>query len=347
MSPKYPMKKILIIFLLLGAYSVKAQMQGKLHELFKVDGIVWGFDFIDNERIVYSIKEKGYFLYDKKSKKHFSIASINDVYIAGQGGYLDVKVHPEFSKNNLLLFSYSRKGKKGATTAVSVGKLEGTKVNSIKEIFVADAETDEDIHFGGRLLFHDKDLFYLSVGDRNERKDAQNLKRHNGKIIKIKMNGTPQIWSLGHRNPQGLTFFENELWSAEFGPRGGDELNKIMQNGNYGWPEVTHGREYWGPKIGSTSKKGMIDPVIYWVPSISPSGLHCYQGNVTFLMGKCMLANLSGQHVRVVDPKNKDSQHILLKELNLRFRQILQAPDKSIYVSTDEGVFGELEIKEK
>lgn len=344
MSSKYLMKKFLVFSLLLCVLPAEAQFNGKFHQVFKTNGIIWGFDFIDNDKIVYSVKEKGYFLFDGKANQHHLLASVKDVYIAGQGGYLDIKVHPDFSQNNKIIFSYSKKAGKGATTAVSVGELKDNKLINIKEIFVADADTDEDIHFGGRMLFKNKNNFYLSIGDRNERKDAQNLKRHNGKIMNINMDGTFSVWSYGHRNPQGLSYYENELWSAEFGPRGGDELNKIIKNGNYGWPEVTHGREYWGPKIGVTSKEGMIDPVIYWVPSISPSGLHCYEGGEKLLKGKCFLANLSGEHIRVVDPKNIDSQQILLKELNLRFRQIAQAPDKRIYASTDEGVFGYLEI---
>lgn len=344
MSSKYLMKKLLACLLLFTGLTVHAQFNGKLNQLFKADGIIWGFDFIDDDLIVYSVKEKGYFLFDRKQNKHHALGTLKDVHIAGQGGYLDIKVHPEFSKNRQVIFSYSKKTKKGATTAVGRGELKDNKFINVQDLFVADADTDADIHFGGRMLFKDKDYFFISIGDRNERKDSQNRQRHNGKIMLVKMDGNFRMWSLGHRNPQGLSFYEGELWSAEFGPRGGDELNKIIENGNYGWPLVTRGREYWGPKIGTTSKEGMIDPVIYWVPSISPSGLHCYQGEDGLLKGKCFLANLSGEHVRVVDPKNPDSQQILIKELNLRFRQIAQAPNKRIYVSTDEGVFGHLEI---
>lgn len=344
MSPKYLMKNFSLVVLLCWGLIAHAKLEGKFHQVFKTDGIVWGFDFIDENQIVYSVKEKGYFLFDRKNNKHQSVGTIKDVYIAGQGGYLDIKLHPDFLKTHKVIMSYSKKLPKGATTAVSVGELKNGKLENIKEIFVANADTDEDIHFGGRLLFKDANSFFLSVGDRNERKDAQNLKRHNGKIMSINLDGTHKIYSYGHRNPQGLTYYENELWEAEFGPRGGDEFNRIIENGNYGWPEVTHGREYWGPKIGTTSKQGMIDPVIYWVPSISPSGVHCYVGDDNLLKGKCLLANLSGQHVRVVDPKDIDSQHILLSDLNLRFRQIYQGPDKRVYVSTDEGNLGYLEV---
>lgn len=345
MSPKYLTKNFLIL-LCAGFLSTAAhgQMKAKLHQTFKVEGIIWGFDFVDQERVVYTIKEKGLFLYEFKNKKHSPLATLPDVHIAGQGGYLDIKLHPEFAKNKKVVFSYSKKTKKGATTAVAVGLLENSKISDIKEIFVADAETDEDIHFGGRILFENNDAFFVSIGDRNARDESQNLKKHNGKIMRVQMDGTFKMWSYGHRNPQGLSFFENQLWSTEFGPRGGDELNKIVENGNYGWPKVTKGREYWGPKIGTTSMKGMIDPVISWVPSISPSGLHCYQGEEKFFQGKCLLANLSGEHIRVVDPKNIDSQQELLKELNLRFRQIGQDTNKTIYVSTDEGIFGYLQV---
>lgn len=344
MSPKYLTKKLIFLLSLTFLSTAQAQMKAQLVQVFKTDGIIWGFDFIDQERIVYSNKEKGLFLYEVKSKKHSQLGTVGDVYVAGQGGYLDIKLHPEFSKNKKVVFSYSKKTKKGATTAVAVGVFENNKISNIKELFVADAETDEDIHFGGRIIFESNEAFFVSIGDRNERNDAQNLKRHNGKILRVQMDGTFKIWSYGHRNPQGLSFYENQLWSAEFGPRGGDELNKIVENGNYGWPKVTKGREYWGPKIGTTSMKGMIEPVIFWVPSISPSGLHCYQGEEKLLQGKCLLANLSGEHIRVVDPKNIDSQQLLLKELNLRFRQIGQDPKKTVYVSTDEGVFGYLQI---
>ncbi len=337
-------KSLFFLCLCLISFSSQASLKAQWHQVFKTDGVIWGFDFIDSDRIVYSLRDKGYFLYNSKSKKHFPLGTLKDVHVAGQGGYLDIKLHPDFSTNNTVVFSYSKKAKRGATTAVAMAVLRDNKLANIKDIFVADADTDEDIHFGGRILFENKNAFFISVGDRNERNDSQNPKRHNGKIIKVSMDGKHETWSLGHRNPQGLSFFEGALYSTDFGPRGGDELNRVIKDGNYGWPEVTRGREYWGPKIGTTSKKGMIDPVMFWVPSISPSGLHCYSGENENLKGKCFLANLSAEHIRVVDPMNIDSQQELFKNLNLRFRQIAQDPNKRIFASTDEGVLGYLEI---
>ena len=193
------------------------------------------------------------------------------------------------------------------------------------------------------------------VGDRDERQNAQKLTQHNGKVLRFnhdgsvpkdnpfvgKANALPEIFSYGHRNPQGLAIHPTtgEVWEAEMGPRGGDEINLIKPGANYGWPVVSYGREYSGPKIGEgTEKAGIENPIAYWVPSISPSNIAFYSGDaLPKWKGNLFLGNLSGMHIRrlVVSGQKVVKQEEVLK--GSRFRNLRSGPDGFLYYSTDEG----------
>ncbi len=202
----------------------------------------------------------------------------------------------------------------------------------------------------------------MTVGDRNKRHQAQDLGFHMGKVIRLNIDGTipddnpfvnkpgakPEIWSFGHRNPQGLVrdMRNNDIWLVEMGPRGGDELNLIQRGKNYGWPVVTYGREYFGPKIGEgVSKPGMEQPVEYWVPSISPSGAQFYWADA-FPKWKMNLfmGTLSGTHLRrlVIQDRRVVHQEALLGDLGLRFRNVRTGPQGYLYFSTDDGKLARL-----
>ena len=196
----------------------------------------------------------------------------------------------------------------------------------------------------------------MTMGDRGERKAAQKLNVHNGKILRLNLDGTPpldnpfvktkgalpEIWSYGHRNPQGIDFdpISKQIYSCEFGPRGGDELNLIKKSKNYGWPVITYGKEYWGPSIGDTHKKGMEQPVSYWVPSISPSGMVFYTGDkIPEWKNNLFLANLGSTHLRrLVLKENKVvMQEVLFDKMDKRIRQVRNGKDGYLYFSTDNG----------
>lgn len=322
--------------------------------------VIWGFDFIATDQIVFTERSSALKVLNLNTKKVTNISGAPAVYAKGQGGLLDVAVHP--IEPNQIYLTYAAPAEGGtASTALGVGTIKDEKLMGFKQIFKTTDANDNKIHFGSRVVFDGSGHLFLSIGDRNERDKAQSLNFHNGKILRLNLDGTPakenpfagvkgalpEIWSLGHRNPQGLFFdsLSNTLWEAEFGPRGGDEINLIQAGSNYGWPIVTWGREYWGPSIGVKNKKGFVDPVTHWVPSISPSGIMVYKGtSFTKWSGNIFLANLSGTHLRRLKLENNQvvEQEELLVNKGIRFRQVKTGPDGAIYFSTDAGELARL-----
>ncbi|HXH32628.1 MAG TPA: PQQ-dependent sugar dehydrogenase [Bacteriovoracaceae bacterium] len=328
----------------------------KVEDLHSKDETIWGFDFLPGDRIIFSERSGKMMVLDLKTKKTTEVQNVPKVYAVGQGGLLDVRVHPEFKQNGLIFFSYSETVGTLATTAVMRAKLTDNKLSENKKIFTGHAPNDNDIHFGSRIEFDGRGHLFISMGDRDNREKAQDLSFHQGKVLRLSEDGSvpkdnpftsdpkakPEIWSFGHRNAQGLTRHPvtNEIWEAEMGPRGGDEINVLTPGKNYGWPMITYGREYYGPKIGEKSKAGMEQPLVYWVPSISPSNIAFYWGD-KFPAWKhnLFIATLSGNHLRrlVLDGHKVISQEKLLGELDYRFRNVRTGPDGFVYLSTDEG----------
>ncbi len=355
------------IFMLLSLpLAATAQVHSSQEHKFKYevltqqDDVIWGFDFLDGSRILFTERGGRMAILDLRRKGVTPIKGVPPVWAKGQGGLLDVRVHPQ--KKNEVYFTYSLPAGKGATTALGKALLEDTELKNVQTIFKAHEANSNNIHFGSRIEFGKDGKIYFAVGDRNERDQVQSLAYHIGKVLRINEDGSAptdnpfvgtkgaksEIWALGVRSPQGLNFHPEtgELWEAEMGPRGGDELNIIKKGGNYGWPVITYGREYWGPKIGEgTSKAGMEQPIAHWVPSISPSAMTFYTGN-SFPKWKnnIFLANLSGQHVRrLVLEKNKVvHQEELLKDEGTRFRNIRTGPEGFLYVSSDDGKIARL-----
>lgn len=317
--------------------------------------VIWGFDFLDKDRLLFSERGGALRILDLKSSKVVSLEGVPQVGSSGQGGMLDVRIHPK--EKAKIYFAFSESSKNGLTTVLGVATLDGNKLTKFTRLFSAEEPSKGKIHFGSRIEFDGEGHLWISVGDRNERDLAQNLMHHNGKIIRIKEDGSipsdnpflgnkkarPEVWSYGHRNPQGLVYDSNkkQLWSTEFGPKGGDELNLIERGANYGWPIITYGREYYGLKIGEgPAKEGMKQPFAYWVPSISPSAIALYTGNVfPKWKGHFFLATLSGVHLRRLrlDEARVLEQDELLKELGIRIRNVRTGPDGFLYFSTDDG----------
>lgn len=361
--------KSYLLFIVLLAYMFPAFSQIRssagesftFEEIFKVEDVIWGFDFLDDNRVIFSERSGKLKVFEFKRKGHFEVKGTPAVWAKGQGGLLDIRVHP--TNKSKLYFTYSEpQGKKGATTSLGTAELVGYELKNFKRIFQASDANSNHIHFGSRIEFDGKDHLFITVGDRNDREKVQNLDSHIGKIIRLKEDGSipednpfvnqknkkPEIWALGIRSPQGLIYDASTevLWELEMGPRGGDELNIIEKGKNYGWPVVTYGREYWGPKIGEGEKKeGIQDPVVYWRPSISPSGATIYKGDVfPKWKGQFFIGTLSGQHLRrlKVDGKKVIEQEELLKDQGLRIRNVRTGPDGNLYLSTDSGVFARL-----
>lgn len=324
--------------------------------------VVWGFDFLPDGRIVFSETAGKLGLLDPRTRWVQTVGGAPAVARQGQGGLLDVRAHPDFARNHALYLTYSEGvGGGKMTTALGLGRLDGTELKDYRKLFGAVEPSGERIHFGSRIEFDGAGHLFVSVGERNDRDKAQNLSYDNGKILRFNLDGSvpadnpfaqtpsarPEIWSYGHRNPQGLARHPatGELWSAEFGPLGGDEINLIRAGANYGWPVITYGREYYGPKIGEgTEKPGMEQPVVYWVPSISPSGIGFYAGDrFPRWRGDLFVAALGSQHLRRLSFDGKTvRQEVLLGGLGWRFRNVRQGPDGLVYFSTDEGRIGRL-----
>lgn len=359
------MKIFLILnFIFLYVFSTLARTNSpiKIDVLHKSNQIIWGFDFLPDERIIFSERSGGLKLFNFKNSQLIHLTHNLDLFVGGQGGLLDVRVHPEYRNNNWIYLSYSKKNQGGSATALARFELRDSKIYNLTEIFVAKASGTVPNHFGGRIEFTGDGHLFLSVGEHYERDKAQDLTVHNGKILRLNEDGSvpsnnpfignenklPEIWSYGHRNPQGL-FWDSKskkLFEAEFGPMGGDELNEIVAGGNYGWPLVTYGVDYNGDKIGDgTEKPGIIKPITYWTPSISPSALTRYYGDkIPEWKGSFFLACLSGLQLRRVEMKGSDvtKQEILFAEKKWRFRNIRTGLDGWLYFSTDTGHLGRI-----
>ncbi|WPU65869.1 PQQ-dependent sugar dehydrogenase [Peredibacter starrii] len=343
--------KIIPILIISVISSLSFAKQPMPEVLVNHDDVIWGFDFLKDGRIIFTERSGKVFVVDPKTKKEVPITGFPKVYAVGQGGLLDVRVHPT---NGFIYFTYSEPVGEKATTAFARAKLQDNRLVEFKKLFSAHEPNKEDLHFGSRIEFDGKGHIFVTVGDRDNRERAQDLKYHQGKILRFNEDGTvpkdnpfvstkdakPEIWSLGHRSPQGLVMNQEtqELWEAEMGPRGGDEINLIKKGANYGWPVVTFGREYYGPKIGEGNQKaGMENPVEHWVPSISPSAMTFWNKNI-------YLATLSGQHIHRLEMKDNKvvKQDELYKNLDWRFRNLRPGPDGKLYFSTDEGKLGRI-----
>lgn len=321
-------------------------------KVFENDEILWGFDFVSESEVLASYKDGRIFHFNFKTQASRWLASPK-IKKKGQGGLLDLKIL-KIDQKRWVYVTFSETHKGVITTSLARALWSPLKNLKFNTLFRAKVNSSKGQHFGSRLQKVGPYLF-MSIGDRGSRETAQDLTLHSGKILRLTLEGKPapenpfvergglpEIWSLGHRNPQGLFWDEvrKKLFSCEFGPRGGDELNIVEAGKNYGWPEITYGKEYWGPTIGQKSKPGMEQPIVYWVPSISPSGMMVYRGSrYKEWNGHILMAGLGSRHLRrlVLQDNLVTHQESLLSELDERIRMVRQGPDSHIYFSTDSG----------
>ena len=284
----------------------------------------------------------------------------DDIFVSGQGGLLDVVAAPDFTQTNEIYISYSYGNSDANGTALLRATLNNNTLENSTVIFRASPPKAAASHFGGRIVFLPDDTLVLTLGDGFAyREEAQNVNSHLGKTVRLnrdggtpsdnpKLDGKPQIYSLGHRNVQGLTYDSEtgELWEHEHGPRGGDELNLIKAGANYGWPIATTGLDYNGAKITPFKEyDGMINPVHDWVPSIAPSGLAIYRGNMfPEWNGDALVGGLVSRDVRRIDLENGKSKGevSILSDLDERVRDVRIANDGAILVLTDDPENGKL-----
>lgn len=355
------MTKLMAFCALLVCFTSLVRAEVKFELIHKINDSIWGMDFLPDGRMIFTAREGKMYILDLKSKVVVEVKGLPKVYASGQGGLLDVRLHPEFSKNSYVYFTYAEPQGEDATTSLMRAQLLGAELKNAQKLFTGLKANDNDIHFGSRIEFDGAGFLYMTMGDRDERQYAQDLSRHQGKVLRFKDDGSvpsdnpfvgkkdarPEIWSLGHRSPQGLARHPvtGDFWQVEMGPRGGDEVNLLKRGANYGWPVITYGKEYWGPSIGEEKKAGMEQPVVYWVPSISPSGATFYTGDkYPQWKHNLFLATLSGEHLRRLEIKDNQviKQERLLSKLEYRWRSLRTGPDGFLYLGTDEGRVGRL-----
>lgn len=319
----------------------------------------WGLDFLPDGRMVVTEKTGQIRIYDPKQGLQPALEGLPEIAVYGQGGLLDVAVHPDYENNGWIYFSYSAEGEDKGTygTEVARAKLKNGKLQQLETVFVALPKVEGGAHFGSRLVFDKEGYLYITLGDRGQRDPAQDLSNHIGSVIRLHDDGSipednpfvntknvkPEIYSYGHRNIQGATLDPetNTLWTIEHGPQGGDELNKPQPGVNYGWPVITYGVNYGvGTKIGDgiTEKEGMAQPLYYWVPSIAPSGLVFYTGDkFPQWRGDLIAGALKFQLLArmEMDGDKVTQEERLLKEEFGRIRAVEQGPDGFIYLLTD------------
>ena len=350
------MARFILFFLIVFSFSCGSKTQEDNLDLI-VTGldIPWALAFLPNGDHLITEKE-GRILWHKKTDpphKVTEVQGVPEVYDGGQGGLMDLVLHPEFKTKPwiYLTYSISKNGKK--TTRVSRALWNKGALENLQVLFTAQPWFRRNLHFGSRLVFDSKGYMFFTVGDRGNRDLAQDLSTHNGKIMRLHTDGrVPQdnpfsshknamkeIWSYGHRNPQGLVFKGEELWTHEHGPRGGDEINFIQKGKNYGWPVVTYGKEYIGGRIGEGfSKKGMEDPKKYYIPSIAPCGMTYYHGNLfPKWKGSFFIGSLVLRHLNRVSVEDFSEEERLFQSLNKRIRDVRVGPDGFIYFSVENG----------
>ena len=297
------------------------------------------------------------------------ISGVPVVAAVGQGGLMDVVLHPKFSENSLLYLSYSAGDRNGIGTEVARAVLRGHQLENVQVIFKMEPKLRTGYHFGSRIVFDRDGYLFITLGERGEMERAQNPGDHNGSVIRLHDDGRvpkdnpfvgkpgwrPEKFTLGNRNMQGAALHPQTglLWTHEHGPQGGDEINVIRAGVNYGWPVITYGVNYGtGTKIGEgTVKPGMAQPLHYWVPSIAPSGMAFYTGDkFPKWRGDLFIGALKDQMlVRLkLDGEKVVREERMLKNALGRIRDVRQGPDGYIYLLTDEsnGVLARLEPAE-
>ncbi len=325
----------------------------------------WAMDWLPNGDILITERPGRLRIVKNGKLESQPIQGVPEVFAVGQGGLLDVSVHPNFEENNYIYLTYASGTRNNNQTKIARAILDENQLRDVEVIFKVSPSKTGGQHFGSRLVWLEDGTFLASIGDGGNpplkidgelsRKQAQQLDSYLGKIIRLNDDGSipennpfvdqenanPAIWSYGHRNIQGLTVDQQsgEIWSTEHGSKGGDELNKIKAGGNYGWPVVTHSREYTGGEISDKrSLPGMVDPLEVWTPAIAPSGLTLYDGDkFTQWQGDLLAGGLVAREVIRIDLN--DAGEIMGKypiKFEQRVRDVSQGPDGFVYVLTDD-----------
>jgi glucose/arabinose dehydrogenase len=315
----------------------------------------WGLAFLPDGRMLVTERPGQLRIVTKDGKTSEPLKGVPEVFAEGQGGLLDVALDPDFAANGLVYLSYSESGEGGTGTAVARGKLADNGLDDVQVIFRQQPKVDRGLHFGSRLAFSPDGKLFVTLGERFKFAPAQDLGTHLGKVVRINPDGSvpqdnpfvgqkgakPEIWSYGHRNPQGAAIHPEtgKLWENEFGPLGGDELNIPAAGANYGWPVVSWGKHYDGTDIPDPpTHPEFADAVYHWNPVISPSGMTFYTADaIPGWKGNLLIGGLSSEAiVRLTLDGEKVTEEERIP-MGTRIRDVRQGPDGAVYALTDEG----------
>ncbi len=320
----------------------------------------WGLAFLPDGRMLVTERPGRLRVVSRDGTISPTVTGVPPVAVVGQGGLLDVALDPAFQSNQRIYLTFAEPRRAGtAGTAVARAKLvlegAGARLEDVQVIFRQMPAAGGGLHFGSRLAFARDGKLFVALGERYQRDEAQNMRAHFGKVVRIDTDGKvpvdnpfadgkdalPEIWSTGHRNPQAAAIHPvtGKLWVVEHGPRGGDEINVAERGKNYGWPVIGYGIDYSGAKIHEgTSKPGLEQPIYYWVPSIAPSGMAFYTSDVVpAWKGNLFVGALVGQHLArlVLDGERVVGEERLLADLGERIRDVRMGPDGALWVLTD------------
>ncbi|MCB0460504.1 MAG: PQQ-dependent sugar dehydrogenase [Flavobacteriaceae bacterium] len=323
--------------------------------IMKEASIPWGMAFLPDQSLLVTDKNGKMYHYSKGSVQE--IKGVPEVYVTGQGGLLDVEIHPNFKENSWVYLTYSSQSGEGegSNTALLRAKLVNNTLTDKKVLYKASPNSSKGHHFGSRIEFDDKGYLYFTIGDRGDRDiNPQDLAKDGGKVYRLHDDGSiptdnpfisesgakKAIYSYGHRNPQGLIKnpYTGEIWEHEHGPKGGDEINIIKPGKNYGWPVISYGINYDGTTFTDiTAREGMVQPLFYWVPSIAPCGMTFVTSDkYPNWKGNLLVGSLSIQYLeRLVLQNNKVVKRERLLDKMGRIRNVLQGPDGYIYVAVE------------
>ena len=332
-----------------------------IEKIYSNDKIIWSFEFINEKTIIFTEKKgKMYLLIDGNIQE---IAGVPEIYIMGQGGLMDIELHPKFKENNMIFLSFaeSSNDSEGGNTAIMSAILNQNKLINSKILYRGKKNSTKGQHWGSRLQFDKDGFLYFTIGDRGNRDlNPQDLSLDGGKVYRINEDGSipkdnpfvnqdnsiDAIYSYGHRNPQGIFLHPESgmIWTNEHGPKGGDEINIIRKGKNYGWPKITYGKNYNGSIITDLKEfSGMEQPLYYWIPSIAPS---CFEyissSRYNDWEGSLLVGSLSFGYLErlVLDNQNKVVYREKVAKDIGRVRDVIESPDGYIYFSVEnQGIF--------
>jgi glucose/arabinose dehydrogenase len=322
-------------------------------------GVPWGMVLMPDETLLITQRQGEVSLLDLSSHQIEKISGLPKIKVAGQGGLFDVALSPHYKTDSWIYFSYVKDVDGQGATTLARAKLSEHTLVDWQDLLITKSTSSKNVHFGGRIVFDNDDHLFLSVGERGVRSNAQNLLTHAGSILRLNLDGSvpkdnpfvnnddalAEIWSYGHRNPQGLFFnkITGVLWESEHGPRGGDEINIIKAGKNYGWPVISHGKEYWGPlAVGEGTERDDIEsPIKVYIPSIGTSNIIQHSGHAfPAWKNNLFVGALKSQHLNriVIDENNQASGEFRhFSSVQARIRNIIESPEGWLCLATDQG----------